>query len=76
MFSTPADLFNGWDPATQGNDPMIQEVVLYCASRLRAIVLATLEQDDVGWIMDTMLIELVCDLVTLRRAPRMSFSRD
>jgi hypothetical protein len=58
MSSTPVNLFNKWDPATQGHDPKIQEIVLYCASRLRAIVLAAIPAQD-NEIMEGLLLELV-----------------
>ena len=63
MLSTPINLFNNWDPATEGHDPKIQEIVLYCASRLRAIILAATQAPDRSWVMDGLLLELVSYLV-------------
>ena len=61
MLSTPVNLFNSWDPTTQDHDPKIQEIVLYCASRLRAIVLAATQPANAEkqWLLDGLIDELV-----------------
>ena len=59
MFATPVNLFNSWDLATQGHNPKIQEIVLYCASRLRAIVQSATQAPDRSWVLRGLIVELV-----------------
>jgi hypothetical protein len=71
MFSTPVNLFNKWDPTTQGQHPNMQEIVLYCASRLRAIVRTATAAADPAWMMDGLCTELVSNFL-----PHHVISRD
>jgi hypothetical protein len=68
MFSKQPNLFNKWDPANRDHDPVVQEIILYCASRLRAIVLAaTKVPEDNIWLTEGLLIELVSQPVPRSR---------
>lgn len=63
MFSKPVNLFNKWDPASIGKDHRTQEIALYMASRLRAI-LHVATKTAATWVMDGLLWELVSNPVT------------
>ena len=60
MSSAPLNLSTAWDPLSHEYDPKTQEVIYYCASRLRAATILTANAaEHASWLTDALTDELV-----------------
>jgi hypothetical protein len=59
MSATPINLFAPWNPLDNTDSPDIQDIINYCASRLRAILNAFYTTDHECWLDEGLIVELV-----------------